>query len=91
MKNSALCVFQILISIFLYSQELRTGVFVHDPMMNLDAERNEVYGKGVDYTGKIAKETGYEFRLAIVPFGRIFTFLKTGDIDITLDVGKFES
>jgi polar amino acid transport system substrate-binding protein len=84
-----LCVGLLLLSWYVSSaQEVSIGVFVHAPHVYKNEKNDEVYGSAVDYIAKIVKSMGYKPKFHLLPLPRILLYLKTGKLDMTLEIIK---
>lgn len=70
------------------AQEVNIGVFVHPPHVYKNEGNDEVYGPAIDYISVIARAMGYEPVFHLLPLPRILLYLKSGQLDMTLEIIK---
>lgn len=70
------------------AKEAIIGVFIHAPHVYKTEETGNVYGPGIDYITEIVRAMGYEPVVRLLPLPRILAFLKSGDIDLSLEFAK---
>ena len=70
------------------AEDARVGVFVHAPNVYQDERTREAYGPSVEYIKAVLKEMGYTPVISVLPIARVFRWLESGEIDVTLEVGR---
>jgi ABC-type amino acid transport substrate-binding protein len=72
------------------AEKVRIGVFLHSPIVMQNAPDEEPYGPGVDYAKAVARALGYEPVLSLLPVARILSYLRSGELDMSLEFGMIE-
>lgn len=70
-------------------QEVTVGVFIHAPHVFKNIS-NEPYGPAVEYIKNMVTAMGYKPNIQLLPLSRILSYLKSGNIDISLELLKTE-
>lgn len=89
MRKAAECF--LLIVLFFCSipaADAKVGVFVHAPLVQQASKTAEPTGPTIDYIKAVILEMGYRPVILVLPYQRVMAGLKSGDIDITLEIGK---
>ncbi|WP_419663075.1 extracellular solute-binding protein, family 3 [Desulfosarcina variabilis str. Montpellier] len=72
------------------ADEIKVGVHIHSPIVFHNSITNEPDGPGVDYIRAMIKEMGHTAEIMVLPLSRIMLYLKTSQIDMTLEFGETE-
>jgi len=72
----------------IYATDAKVGVFIHAPLVKQATISSEPTGPTIDYIKLMLKEMGYNPVITVLPFQRIMAGLRSGDIDLTLEIGK---
>lgn len=72
----------------IYATEAKVGVFVHAPLVQQATETSEPTGPTIDYIKAMISAMGYTPVISVLPLRRILAGLQSGDIDITLEIGR---
>lgn len=90
MRRFSALILCVLVAGSLHAETLRIGVFPHYPVVMQRTSDGEPYGPGVEYAKAIAQALGYEPVIVLLPIARLLAYLKTGAIDMSLELGMNE-
>lgn len=90
MRRSLSLVICLLIALSAHAESLRIGVFPHQPIVMLNPVDGTPSGPGVEYAKAIARALGYEPVVVALPIARLISYLKSGAIDMSLELGMTE-
>jgi ABC-type amino acid transport substrate-binding protein len=90
MRRFSALILCLLVAGTLHAETLRIGVFPHYPVVMQQARDGEPYGPGVEYAKAIARALGYDPVIVLLPIARLLVYLKTGAIDMSLELGMNE-
>jgi len=74
----------------LRAETIKIGIFPHYPFVMQNEQDGEAYGPGVDYAKALARALGYEPVVEVLPIARLISYLKTGAVDMGIELGMTE-
>lgn len=75
-------------ALFLNAQELRVGLFYHEPNVWVDERDGTPRGPTVEYVEKVLSHLGYKAVVYVLPMARMLRMLEDGSLDLAADLSK---
>jgi len=73
----------------IHATDAKVGVFVHAPLVQQATKTSPPTGPTIDYITAMIREMGFTPVISILPYQRVMSGLKSGEIDMTLEIGKY--
>lgn len=83
-------VFSLIYLLYSYSHanDAKIGVFIHAPLVQQATKTSPPTGPTIEYITAMIRETGFTPVISVLPYQRVMSGLKSGEIDLTLEIGK---
>ncbi len=81
---SLICLFNSCID----ATDVKVGVFIHAPLVQQVTNTSPPTGPTIDYITAMIREMGFSPVISVLPYQRVMSGLKSGEIDMTLEIGK---